>query len=64
MLRSKIFSPRGSMSISPEPGKMKDSPDYKNRSKSKSRSPNHKRHNGYARSGFYKKNRKEAISYS
>lgn len=43
------------MSISPEPGKNRDSPDFKHRSKS--RSPNFKRHNGYGRS-FHKKNRK------
>lgn len=63
IFRSKIFSPRGrSMSISPEPGRNRESPDYKHRSKS--RSPNHKRHNGYGRSNFHKKNRKYNPSFS
>ncbi|KAJ8930870.1 hypothetical protein NQ314_016290 [Rhamnusium bicolor] len=55
MDRLRDYSPRGrSMSISPEMYR-RDSPDYRHRSRSCSRSPNYRRHNGYRSPTYHKK---------
>lgn len=55
MDRSRDYSPRGrTMSISPEIYR-RDSPDYRHRSRSCSRSPNYRRHNGYRSPTYHKK---------
>lgn len=55
MERSRDYSPRGrSMSISPDIYR-RDSPNYRHRSRSNSRSPNYRRHNGYRSPTYHKK---------
>nr|XP_023020760.1 RNA-binding protein 5 [Leptinotarsa decemlineata] len=56
MERSRDYSPRGrSMSISPEPLR-RDSPEYRHKSRSGSKSPNYnRRHNGYRSPNYHKK---------
>lgn len=65
MDRARNYSPRGrSMSISPEPPR-RDSPGgYRHRSRSNSRSPNYKRHNGYRSPAYHKKNRKYFMRFN